>query len=301
MAVKRMVSNNIVQTDKFWEMSKDAQLLYFYLIMTADDDGFNSAPMQVMNMCKASTADMEQLVARRFVIWMDSGVMVIRHWLIHNNLKKATYHPTVHTEDKEKLGAAVDGSYELLELLPCGSESLHSLQLKKGEVPLSYTDLVRIGKGVELLTDEVKGDTDDQGEEEMEISSDCLYGPEKNILLLDAEYEKLCETYMQPDKLITKVGYILMNSKSTPSSHYAYIHKIALSDNWPLRKNNNSEEKRMKQELLYEKHCHEEEQEKIAMIMKEEGVDQKKAEELLQQRYDSARDQVLSRLKGVID
>lgn len=300
MAVKRMFSNNVIETDKFTQMSQGAQLLYFYLNMAADDDGFCPAPMKVMEMCKTNVADMEQLVTKGYVIWLDSGVMVIRHWLVHNSLKKATYHPTIHTDDKEKIGAASDGSYELLELLPSGSKSIHTLQLEKGDVPLSHTDLMRIGKGLNLLIEDNEANSASDNSGEIVLDDNCLYGPEKNILLLDDEYKKICETYLEPAKLITKVGYILMNKKSQPASHYAYINKVAIEDGWPLKKQVLHKESKCDEDI--DQLRKEDDEKKIKEIMNENGVDRKTAEEMYERRCDEARDAVLARLKkGVID
>ena len=42
-----MFSKKIVETDLFMEMSPTAKLLYFYLNMSADDDGFVGNPKTI--------------------------------------------------------------------------------------------------------------------------------------------------------------------------------------------------------------------------------------------------------------
>ena len=224
-ARKRMVSNSIIHTDKFLQMSTTAQLLYFFLLIEADDDGFNAMPQSVMGMCKASREDMRQLVEHGYVLPFESGVIVIRHWLIHNQLRVATYRPT-EREEKYLLGAGQNGEYELLSELPEGAKSLVELQdeksRKKGkEEPLTMTDLKRANKNVRLELDSCFCDENVQpeldtfsknnveerreGKRREGERNDNLYGKERNVFLLPDEYKTICERYEQPDKLIDKI------------------------------------------------------------------------------------------------
>lgn len=47
MANRRMFSLDVVDTDRFLDMSASAQALYFHLGMRADDDGFVSSPRKI--------------------------------------------------------------------------------------------------------------------------------------------------------------------------------------------------------------------------------------------------------------
>ena len=257
-ARKRMVSNSIIHTDKFLQMSTTAQLLYFFLLIEADDDGFNAMPQSVMGMCKANREDMRQLVEHGYVLPFESGVIVIRHWLIHNQLRVATYRPT-EREEKYLLGAGQNGEYELLSELPEGAKSLVELQdeksRKKGkEEPLTMTDLKRANKNVRLELDSCFCDENVQpeldtfsknnveerreGKRREGERNDNLYGKERNVFLLPDEYKTICERYEQPDKLIDKISFMFLGRKKLPKSHYGYINKIALEDEWPIKKKN---------------------------------------------------------------
>ena len=51
MAKRRMFSPGItIDSDAFGDMPHDSQLLYFYLALRADDDGFVANPKAVMRM-----------------------------------------------------------------------------------------------------------------------------------------------------------------------------------------------------------------------------------------------------------
>ena len=103
MAQRRMFSSKIVDTDAFLDMGQGSQLLYFHLAMRADDDGFVSNPKKVMRMIGAQEDDYKVLLAKRFVIAFESGVCVIKHWLIHNLIRVDRYTETQWTKERQLL------------------------------------------------------------------------------------------------------------------------------------------------------------------------------------------------------
>lgn len=103
MAKKRMISNQIVDSDDFLDMPLSTQALYFHLLLRADDEGFTNGVKKIMRMIKASDDELKVLIGKRFVIMFESGVLVIKHWLIHNTIRKDRLIPTVHQEEKEQL------------------------------------------------------------------------------------------------------------------------------------------------------------------------------------------------------
>lgn len=97
-----MFSPQIVEGDEFLGMPVSSQALYFHLGMNADDDGFIQ-PRIVMRMVGAGEDDLKVLLAKRFLLPFESGVVVIKHWLIHNLIQKDRYRPTRFQEEKEML------------------------------------------------------------------------------------------------------------------------------------------------------------------------------------------------------
>ena len=80
MAERRMFAKTIVTSDAFLDMPPTARCLYFTLGMFADDDGFVNNPKSIMRQSGASVDDMNILIAKKFVITFESGVIVIKHW-----------------------------------------------------------------------------------------------------------------------------------------------------------------------------------------------------------------------------
>lgn len=113
MAEKRMFTKKITDSDAFIEMSSAAQALYFHLNQGADDDGFNNQVQMAMWKAHASIDDLKVLLAKNYIIRFESGVIVIKHWRMHNTLRKDRYNPTNFTEELSQLGLKDNGAYTL--------------------------------------------------------------------------------------------------------------------------------------------------------------------------------------------
>lgn len=113
MAERRMFAKTIIDSDAFIEMPMSARLLYYDLGMRADDDGFVNAPRKIMKFVGASNDDMNILIARKFVIAFDNGVVVIKHWRIHNYIRRDTYKETTYQEQKALLSYDENNAYTL--------------------------------------------------------------------------------------------------------------------------------------------------------------------------------------------
>jgi hypothetical protein len=91
MAERRMMSKKIIDTDNFLDMPQSTQCLYFHLLLRADDDGFIQSPKSIMRITGCKEDDLKLLIAKRFVIGFETGVIVIRHWRIHNYVQSDRY------------------------------------------------------------------------------------------------------------------------------------------------------------------------------------------------------------------
>ncbi len=111
MANKRMFTMKIVDSDAFLDMPLSAQCLYFHLNMRADDDGFVGNPKRVMKIVSASEDDLKLLIMKKFVLAFDGGVIVIKHWRMHNTLSQNRYHETQYLDEKSLLKIKQNGSY----------------------------------------------------------------------------------------------------------------------------------------------------------------------------------------------
>ena len=124
-----MFSHDIVGSDAFIEMPATSQVLYFHLGMRADDDGFVN-PQITMRMVGSNKNDLDVLVAKRFVLPFESGVIVIKHWRINNFIRKDRYKPTNYTDERKLLNVKENMAYTLdnsqgknIALVPWKSEA----------------------------------------------------------------------------------------------------------------------------------------------------------------------------------
>lgn len=113
MAQKRMFSKTIIDSDAFLDMPHSTQLLYFHLNMRADDDGFINNCKNIMRMIGCKEDDFKILITKKFVIPFESGVIVIKHWRIHNYIQNDRYTETKYKEEKSMLSLDENKSYTL--------------------------------------------------------------------------------------------------------------------------------------------------------------------------------------------
>lgn len=111
---KRMISNEIINQESFVKMPNTAKLLYIYLILNADDDGFCSRLNEIGKLLGSKEDDVDILSDNGYIIVFESGVVAVRHWLKHNTIHKDRYTATSCIE-MELIGVDNNGAYQLLE------------------------------------------------------------------------------------------------------------------------------------------------------------------------------------------
>ena len=113
MAEKRMFTGKITESDAFLDMPLTSQCLYFHLCMYADDEGFVKNPKRIQRMIGASDGDLKVLILKNFVLVYESGVIVIKHWKMHNAIRRDRLHETEYIEEKSMLYIKPNGAYTL--------------------------------------------------------------------------------------------------------------------------------------------------------------------------------------------
>lgn len=133
MAKRRMFSMQIVDTDAFLEMPLSSQSLYFHLAMRADDEGFIGNPNRIIRLIGCSEDDFKILAAKRFLLTFESGVVVIKHWLIHNTIRMDRFSTTSYKDEKNLLNIKENKSYTDLATngKPNGNQLVPQVKLSK--------------------------------------------------------------------------------------------------------------------------------------------------------------------------
>lgn len=142
-----MFAKTIVLSDAFLDMPLGARCLYMTMGMLADDDGFINAPRSIMRQTGATEDDLKVLIAKKFVIPFETGVIVIKHWRINNYLQKDRVQPTKYQKELSMLALEENGSYTV----PCIQSDVYTEGV--------YTDKDSIGK-VSIEKNSIESDAD---------------------------------------------------------------------------------------------------------------------------------------------
>lgn len=215
MAERRMFAKTIIDSDAFIDMPLSAQALYLHLSMRADDDGFVNNPKRIQRMIGAADDDMKLLIAKSFLIPFENGIVVIKHWKVHNYIRSDRYTPTVYQEEKNLL------TVEKSRVYTVGIPS---------DIPNGYQmdTQYRLGKdrlGKDRLVESIAAD--DTPPAPAPTKTKHKYGEYNNVRLTDDEMNKLneelgahmvtaCITFL--DEYIEMKGY-------KAKSHYLAIKK----------------------------------------------------------------------------
>ena len=224
MAEKRMFTMKIIDSDAFLDMPLSSQALYFHLNMRADDDGFVNNPKKIQRMVGASDDDLKLLIAKRFILAYESGVIVIKHWRMHNTLRRDRYTPTQYTEEMESLLIKDNGAYtERMEALPAGNHMATSRQPSGNHLAPQYSiDKNSIDK--ESIEEDITPPAPDK-------STRHKYGQYQNVLLSDEDMEKLQKEFPRDwEQRIERLSEYIASKGAKYKNHLATIRSWAKKD-----------------------------------------------------------------------
>ena len=227
MAEKRMFTQKIIDSDAFLDMPLSTQALYFHLNMRADDDGFINNPKRIQRTIGASEDDLKLLIAKRFVICFENGVIVIKHWRMHNTLRKDRYNPTQYQEQFAMLDVKDNNAYtERFD-----NQLATSWQPSGNQLEPQYS-IDKISRDKRSI-DKDSVDESDDSEPSPKTSKKPVkhkYGEYNNVLLTDEELEKLKDNYPDWESRIERLSSYIASTGKKYASHYATIRNWARKD-----------------------------------------------------------------------
>jgi hypothetical protein len=193
--------------------------------MRADDDGFVNKPKSLMRMVGCKDDDLKLLFVKKFLIPFESGVVVIKHWKIHNYIAKDRYTETKYKEEKATLMLDENNAYTQVVDDP------YTGCIQSVDEPVTQ---VRLGK--DRIGKERLGE-DSEGDEDINVPTKPVrhkYGYYNNVLLSDEEMMKLAEEFPNDlkDRIERLSEYIASTGKKY-KSHLATIRSWARNDTKP--------------------------------------------------------------------
>lgn len=224
MAEKRMFTQKIIDSDPFLDMPLSTQALYFHLNMRADDDGFINNPKRIQRTIGASDDDLKLLVAKRFVICFENGVIVIKHWRMHNTLRKDRYNPTQYQEQYALLDVKDNNAYTEKP----GNQLATTWQPSGNHLEPQFSiDKYSIDKeSIEDIDDSDKPESTPKRSKPVKHK----HGEYNNVLLTDDELDKLKSEYSDWRERIERLSSYVASTGKSYKSHYATIRNWARKD-----------------------------------------------------------------------
>ena len=228
-----MFSLQIVDTDAFLDMSISAQALYFHLSMRADDDGFVDNPKKIMKMIGAQDDDLKILLAKRFILGFEKGIIVIKHWRLNNYIRKDRYQETVYLDEKKQLRIKKNGSYTETgqpndnQMTTSGRPSIDKIRLDK--IRLDKNSILRDKSREGIVIPDLLKD------KQKHIQIIGLWAKAKNIVFTSKEHQQSfikrnlrAATNLKPyslQRIVETMAYLIQNAdfKTTLESVGKYI------------------------------------------------------------------------------
>ena len=236
MAQRRMFTEKIVESDAFTDMPLSAQALYFHLNMEADDDGFVNNPKRISRSLGASEDDLKFLIVKRFVLSFESGIVAIKHWRMHNLLRKDRYTETQYQEEKKMLVLKENGAYTEV-----GNQMATTWQPNDNQMATQYSigkysiDKYRVVEVSGNVSEENDLDNDENVDNSVDNSTFELMGGTlgKGVVLLTAEQRDSLLDKLGLDAFnhyVEKLATFIIDKKAIVSNHYNTILKWANED-----------------------------------------------------------------------
>lgn len=228
MAERRMFAKTIVLSDAFLDMPLSARCLYFTLGMFADDDGFVNSPKGIMRQAGCSEDDMKVLLAKKFLLAFDSGVIVIKHWRINNYLRNDRYMPTKYIDEKAMLSEDENNAYTLSKPVGIPSNGIPSI----GKDSIGKDRLLDADKPHNHPTlEEVKAYCSERGnkvdpERFIDYYTSNGWKVGKNPM---KDWKAAVRTWERSDVQKTRSRNTLLNYKETGTSH-SNLNEISFSE-----------------------------------------------------------------------
>lgn len=207
-----MFSKKITETDRFLEMPLSSQALYFHLNMGADDEGFIDKAKTIQRTIGASDDDMKLLIAKGFLIPFESGVVVIRHWRIHNYIQADRFQATIHQNEKEQLDFDKSKIAAVKPLDQCiQNVSKMDTQVRLGEDSL---DKDRLDKVNYLYS----------GEEKEKSLSQIIKST--NVKINDRQIQQIQEYIGLDNMTVEMIEYAVQLTEDAGAESFNYLNKI---------------------------------------------------------------------------
>ena len=218
MAKRRMLSIELCNSDDFLSLTNEARQLYFYINLSADDDGFTGKAKSLTRHLDLSESYLEELCEKKYLIKFPSGIYVVRHWYVHNQIPKDRHTPTDYIEE-----------FKMLELVNKIYVLKEKNEKEKSSVffgDILYTQISSDERSEDELKEEKKRENKNNSDQRSQSAggdTDVENSVENSVENLSSPYEEA----NKENDVLTKLGFENLNYSET-AEYRRLVSKIQL-------------------------------------------------------------------------
>ncbi|QBX25284.1 Replication initiation and membrane attachment [Streptococcus gordonii] len=240
MAQRRMISKEIIQSQRFLTLPLEAQALYFHLIAASDDDGVVDA-FPIVRMVGAREDNLGLLVVKKFVLPLNNEMIYfITDFSKQNKIRQDRIQPSIYRDlllektDLVRDGKRLVDKNEIFDgqmpdkCLTNDRQMADVCQTSDGQMSAQYS----IGKysigeySLEQLSTEKESVVDDKKPKQKSLSQIIK---ESNIKLNDRQAQMLLDYVGLDNMTIEMIQYAVELTEDAGANNFNYLNKILKS------------------------------------------------------------------------
>lgn len=236
MKDRRMISKKALATDTFHSFSDKTKVLYFMLLLNADDDGFVSDTKGIMKHFNARPMHLRMLIESNYIIHFNSGIALIVHWKAHNSIRPDRYRETDWVNERSMVYVDDKGCYHLID----GYRMVENLsvqvvsKVKKSKVVEDVVRPLRATATHTALLSEENGEENESFDHSLEKQLKAFYhtNGEGVIYMTDQQFDDLLEKLGKEafDLYLERLSEYIIQKNAHIKSHYDTILRWYLQD-----------------------------------------------------------------------
>ncbi|MCB6407397.1 DnaD domain-containing protein [Streptococcus gordonii] len=240
MAQRRMISKEVIQSQRFLTLPLEAQALYFHLIAASDDDGVVDA-FPIVRMVGAREDNLGLLIVKKFVLPLNNEMIYfITDFSKQNKIRQDRIQPSIYRDlllektDLVRDGKRLVDKNEIFDgqvsdnCLTSDGQMADVCQTSDGQVSAQYS----IGKysigeySLEQLSTENESVVDDKKPKQKSLSKIIK---ESNIKLNDRQAQMLLDYVGLDNMTIEMIQYAVELTEDAGANNFNYLNKILKS------------------------------------------------------------------------
>lgn len=240
MAQRRMISKEVIQSQRFLTLPLEAQALYFHLIAASDDDGVVDA-FPIVRMVGAREDNLGLLVVKKFVLPLNNEMIYfITDFSKQNKIRQDRIQPSIYRDlllektDLVRDGKRLVDKNEIFDgqvsdkCLTSDGQMADVCQTSDGQMSAQYS----IGKysigeySLEQLSTEKESVVDEKKPKQKSLSQIIK---ESNIKLNDRQAQMLLDYVGLDNMTIEMIQYAVELTEDAGANNFNYLNKILKS------------------------------------------------------------------------